>query len=66
MYQLRSLTTGEVLGVAPTEESAREMADRNGWANWSSESLPVHLELSEPVRSYDPRNMRGKNVPQER
>ena len=52
--------------MAPTEDSAREMAIRNGWANWSAESLPVALELSEPVRSYDPRNMRGKNVPQER
>jgi hypothetical protein len=62
MLQIKSFTTGEILGIAKDEGIARAMALTNGWRNWVAEPLEGRLELLEPEPDTDPRNMRGRKI----
>lgn len=62
MLQIKSFTTGEILGIAASEGKARAMAITNGWRNWFSEPLRDKLELLEDPPETDPYNMRGRKV----
>lgn len=62
MLQIRSITTGEILGIAKDEEVAREMAETNAWPNWVSEPLSTDLQLLEAAPDTDPYNMRGSKL----